>query len=57
MNLNEILTDSAHYFDQKPAIIFKDKIVNFIELKGKVLALALLGWFWLMSPPTRKRLF
>jgi acyl-CoA synthetase (AMP-forming)/AMP-acid ligase II len=40
MNILKILTDSAHSFAQKPAIIFKGKIVSFGDLKAKVLALA-----------------
>ena len=40
MNVYQILTDSARLFAQKPAIIFKDKIVSFADLKANVLALA-----------------
>src|ERR1700691_4492151 len=40
MNVYQILTDSARIFGQKPAIIFKDKIVSFLALKINVLALA-----------------
>jgi len=40
MNVYQILTDSARKFAQKPAIIFKDKVINFIELKNSVMALA-----------------
>ena len=40
MNVYQILTDSAELFAQKPAIIFKDKIVSFADLKANVLALA-----------------
>ena len=40
MNVYQILTDSAQNFAQKPAIIFKDKIVSFADLKADVLALA-----------------
>jgi len=40
MNVYQILTDSANAFAQKPAIIFKDKIVSFSGLKANVLALA-----------------
>jgi long-chain acyl-CoA synthetase len=40
MNVLQILTDSAHSFAQKPAIIFKGKIVSFGDLKANVLALA-----------------
>jgi len=41
MNVYQILTDSTQLFAQKPAIIFKDKIVSFADLKAKVLALGL----------------
>ena len=34
MNVYQILTDSAHLFAQKPAIIFKDKKVSFADLKA-----------------------
>ena len=40
MNVYQILTDSAKAFGQKPAIIFKDNTINFIDLKAKVFALA-----------------
>lgn len=40
MNIFQILTDSAHKFAQKPAIIFKDKSITFIDLRANVLALA-----------------
>src|ERR1039458_9795751 len=40
MNVNQILTDSAKLFAQKPAIIFKDKKISFAELKTNALALA-----------------
>ena len=40
MNVYQILTDSARTFAQKPAIIFKDKIVSFTELKAAVFSLA-----------------
>jgi len=40
MNVYQILTDSARAFAQKPAIIFKGKIVSFADLKANVLALA-----------------
>jgi acyl-CoA synthetase (AMP-forming)/AMP-acid ligase II len=40
MNVYQILTDSANLFAQKPAIIFKEKIVNFGKLKANVLGLA-----------------
>jgi len=40
MNVYQILTDSAQLFAKKPAIVFKDKIVSFGDLKAKVLALA-----------------
>ncbi len=40
MDVYQILTDSAHLYAQKPAIIFKDKNVNFVDLKANVLALA-----------------
>ena len=40
MNVYQILTDSAQLFAQKPAIIFKDKIISFADLKANVLALA-----------------
>src|SRR5208283_5922789 len=40
MNVYQILTDSAQRFAQKPAIIFKDNIVSFADLKANVLALA-----------------
>src|SRR5476649_1094812 len=40
MNVYQILTDSARNFAQKPAIIFKDNTVSFIDLKTKVYALA-----------------
>ena len=41
MNVYQILTDSARLFDQKPAVIFKDKKISFADLKANVLALAL----------------
>ena len=40
MNTYQILTDSAQLFDQKPAIIFKDKKISFYDLKVNVLALS-----------------
>lgn len=40
MNVYQILTDSAKLFAEKPALVFKDKNVSFIELKANVLALA-----------------
>jgi len=40
MNVYQILTDSARLFDQKPAIIFKEKKISFFDLKANVLALA-----------------
>ena len=40
MNVYQILTDSTERFTQKPAIIFKDNIVTFLDLKAKVFALA-----------------
>src|SRR5476651_2246296 len=40
MNVYQILTNSAQLFGQKPAIIFKDKLVSFADLKTNVLALA-----------------
>ena len=40
MNVYQILTDSARTFAQKPALIFKDNIVSFADLKAKVMALA-----------------
>jgi len=39
MNIFQILTDSAQKFAQKPAIIFKDKAISFIDLKVNVFAL------------------
>ena len=40
MNVYQILTDSARLFAQKAAIIFKDKVITFSDLKANVLALA-----------------
>jgi len=40
MDVYQILTDSAQIFAQKPAIIFKDNKISFIDLKVNVLALA-----------------
>jgi len=40
MDILQILTESARSFDQKPAIIFKDKKLSFADLKTNVLALA-----------------
>jgi len=40
MNIYQILTDSARLFNQKPAIIFKDKKISFSDLKVSVFALA-----------------
>ena len=40
MNVYQILTDSAHIFAQKPAIIFKEKKISFIDLKADVFTLA-----------------
>jgi long-chain acyl-CoA synthetase len=40
MNVYQILTDAAQLFGQKPAIIFKDNSINFVQLKSNVLALA-----------------
>jgi len=40
MNVYQILTDSAARFEQKPALIFKDKSISFRELSSKVFALA-----------------
>lgn len=40
MNVYQILTDSARAFAQKPAIIFKDKVISFNDLKANAVALA-----------------
>jgi acyl-CoA synthetase (AMP-forming)/AMP-acid ligase II len=40
MDVYRILTDSARKFAQKPAIIFKDNIITFRNLRAKALALA-----------------
>lgn len=40
MNILQILTESAQLFAQKPAIIFKDNRISFLDLKTNVLALA-----------------
>jgi len=40
VNVYQILTDSARIYTQKPAIIFKDKKISFIDLKANVIALA-----------------
>ena len=40
MNVYQTLTDSAIAFAQKPAIIFKDKKVSFVDLRTNVMALA-----------------
>jgi len=40
MDILQILTDSARIFAQKPAIIFKEKIITFLDLKTRVWALA-----------------
>ena len=40
MNIYQILNESAKVFAHKAAIVFKDKIINFIEIKGNVVALA-----------------
>ena len=40
MNVYQTLTDSARLFAQKPALIFKDKKISFLDLKANVLALA-----------------
>jgi len=40
MNIFQILTDAAKVYDQKPAIIFKENVISFFELKRKVFSLA-----------------
>jgi len=40
MNVYQILTDSAELYAQKPALIFKDNILNFTDLRARVLSLA-----------------
>jgi len=40
MNIYQILTDSAKAFAQKPAIIFKDNTITFLDLRSNVWALA-----------------
>ena len=40
MNIFQILTESAQKYPHKPAIIFKENIINFSDLKNKVFSLA-----------------
>jgi acyl-CoA synthetase (AMP-forming)/AMP-acid ligase II len=40
MNVFQILTDSARLYSQKPAIIFKEKKISFLDLKNSTFALA-----------------
>ena len=40
MNIYQILNDSARLHDHKAAVVFKDKIISFADLRAKVLGLA-----------------
>src|SRR5450631_2986058 len=40
MNIYQILTDSARVYAQKPAIVFRDKVISFVDLRANVMALA-----------------